>query len=187
MLFRKGLKIPKEVFDAPEKILHVSDTPTTFYPLLQDILDKIKPDVLIHTGDLADDIKLERRPWMRHEYEKALMRLREIITKFTVYIVPGNEDDPGIISSIFKNEIILIKPGFIVEIHGKKFALGHRPEDVKDKDADFKLYGHDPKSFFGLNGIHSINVIIYPGWNIVRIKYPDWVNYDRGYRILRGL
>jgi len=187
VLFHRKIKVPDCVFKAEKRVLHVSDTPVSFYRTFDEILNLIKPDIIIHTGDLADDIKLERKPWLKKEYENALIKFKNIIRGRIVYLVPGNEDDKEIIREILGRDVILVNPGTIIEIYGRTFALGHKPEDVKGKEAEFKLYGHDPKSLFPFNGIHAIHIILFPEWKVVKIRYPSWVNYDRGYRIFRGL
>jgi hypothetical protein len=40
-------------------LLHISDTPSEIYPFIFKIIDVLKPKYIIHTGDLADNVKLE--------------------------------------------------------------------------------------------------------------------------------
>ena len=43
-------------------ILHISDTPTSYYANIERLLKQIRPTLLIHTGDLADEYKVGRIP-----------------------------------------------------------------------------------------------------------------------------
>lgn len=168
--------------------MHISDTPRSVYKFLGELIAETQPDVIIHTGDLVDNLKLERKPWLKEKYAESLKKLSFIFGKSgaLVYIVPGNEDDVELIKRIILNSI-LVKPGSVIKLYGLTFALSHKPEDIKEIQADFKLYGHDPKCFEGLNGIHSVNFIIIPEKKVVKINYPPGTNFDRGYRIFRGL
>ena len=40
-------------------LLHISDTPSEIYPYIFKIIDILKPQYIFHTGDLADNVKLE--------------------------------------------------------------------------------------------------------------------------------
>ncbi|WP_056934926.1 metallophosphoesterase [Thermococcus barophilus] len=189
--FLRRQKIPDILLRRDEKkIMHISDTPDNIYVFLLNLIEKTKPDYIIHTGDLVDNIKLERRPELRERYEKSLIELLQILenSKAKVYIVPGNEDDV----SILRRHITLSKivpPGTIIEIEGVKLAVGHKYSDVVGiENADFKLYGHSfrliPK---GVNGVLRINFILLPSKRVVGVKYPDGTNFERGYRLMRGM
>ncbi|ADT83021.1 hypothetical protein TERMP_00043 [Thermococcus barophilus MP] len=189
--FLRRQKIPDILLRRDEKkIMHISDTPDNIYVFLLNLIEKTKPDYIIHTGDLVDNIKLERRPELRERYEKSLIELLHILenSKAEVYIVPGNEDDV----SILRRHITLSKivpPGTIIEIEGVKLAVGHRYGDVAEiNNVDFKLYGHNfrliPK---GINGVLRINFILLPSKRVVGVKYPDGTNFERGYRLMRGM
>ncbi|MDK2869134.1 MAG: hypothetical protein PWP39_369 [Pyrococcus sp.] len=187
ILKKKNRKI-EEIKKGNRKIMHISDTPRSVYKFLGELIAETQPDVIIHTGDLVDDIKLERKPLLKEKYAEALKKLAFIFRKSgaLVYIVPGNEDDVELIKRIIPNSI-LVKPGSVIKLYGLTFALSHDPEDIKEIQADFKLYGHNPKWLKWLNGIHSVNFIIIPEKKVVRIDYPPGTNFDRGYRILKGL
>ncbi|AFK22783.1 metallophosphoesterase [Pyrococcus sp. ST04] len=185
--FKRKIDLPREALEPKKKILHISDTPESIYNFIFELVQTIEPSIIIHTGDLVDNLKLERKPWLRDSYEKAVRKLLKLASYSTLYIVPGNEDDEDIIKRIFGNFAIIVRPGSVMSICGRKIALGHKPEDVKGVKADLYMYGHDPKSKFGLNGIHFAYIIICPDWKIYKVPYPPGTNFDRGYKMLRGL
>jgi len=170
------------------RVLHVSDTPESVYGFIDELIDELRPDIIIHTGDLADNIKLERRPELRPLYAGALRKLARILKRSgaELYIVPGNEDDPELMREFFGERIV--KPGAVIEIKGRRFALGHRPEDVTGVDADFRLYGHNFKKIpGGLNGVIGANLVLLPSGEVHRIGYPTGTDTDRGYKLWRGM
>nr|WP_231963769.1 metallophosphoesterase [Thermococcus chitonophagus] len=184
----KKIKIPEDVRLSQKKILHISDTPESIYKFLEKLLKEVQPDIVIHTGDLVDNIKLERKPWLEKTYRRKLAVLKQVLSKSSqLYIIPGNEDKEDIIRETFQNSAIIVKPGTVLNIWGKSIGVGHKPEDVFGLKADFLLYGHDPKEKFGLNGVRSVNIITYPNWKVFMLPYPPGTNFDRGYRLPRGL
>ncbi|WP_297490228.1 metallophosphoesterase [Thermococcus sp.] len=170
------------------KVMHISDTPESSYRFIRELIEETRPDCIIHTGDLADNIKLERRPELRGLYRGALRKLAGILkgSGARLYIVPGNEDDPELVRGFFGDAVV--EPGTVVEIKGVRLALGHSWEDVADVEADFKLYGHNfrviPK---GLNAILGVNFLFLPSGRVVRVDYPVGTDTYRGYKLRRGL
>ncbi|WP_297478704.1 metallophosphoesterase [Thermococcus sp.] len=169
-------------------IMHISDTPEKVYTFIAELIDEYKPDVIIHTGDLADNIKLERKPELRPLYIGAVRKLARILKSSgaELYIVPGNEDDVELVKKFFGKSVV--EPGSVIEINGKTLALGHTWEDVADKNTDFKLYGHNfrviPK---GLNAVLGVNFVFLPSGMVVRMDYPVGTDTARGYKLRRGL
>ncbi|WP_048149525.1 metallophosphoesterase family protein [Palaeococcus ferrophilus] len=187
--FRRGRSF-RELRESEEfKIMHLSDTPDNVYPFILNLIEKTHPDVIIHTGDLVDNVKLERKPELRGKYEASLVRILSILENSgaEVFIVPGNEDDEGLIR-VHAERAVVVKPGTVIELEGVKLALGHSSADVENVDATFRLYGHNFKVIpRGLNGVLNVNFILLPSRRIVRIKYPDGTNFERGYKLMRGL
>jgi len=188
-LRRNGL--PEILLDNNEhKIMHISDTPDNIYPFILNLIEKVRPEYIIHTGDLVDNIKLERRPELKDRYESSLKKLLSILENSGagIYIVPGNEDDIEILRRNIRISKI-VSPGSVVEIEGVKLALGHDYRDVVKIDGvDLKLYGHNFRVIpGGINGIRGINFIFLPSKKIVSVKYPAGTDFERGYRLVRGL
>ncbi|ASJ04352.1 metallophosphoesterase family protein [Thermococcus barossii] len=170
------------------KVMHVSDTPESVYRFIGELIEKTDPDYVIHTGDLADNIKLERRPELRPLYKGAIRKLAHVLKGYGVelYIVPGNEDDPELVREFFGKAVV--EPGTVIEIEGVKFALGHTWKDVVNLDADFRLYGHNFKLIErGLNGVLGVNFVLLPSRQTYRVKYPGGTDFDRGYKMWRGM
>ncbi|MBO8174746.1 MAG: metallophosphoesterase [Thermococcus sp.] len=189
--FLQRNRLPKALLDTKErKIMHISDTPDNIYPFILNLIEKVKPNYIIHTGDLVDNIKLERKPELKNRYEHSVKDLIHILENSgaEVYIIPGNEDDVSIIRKYTKSAKIL-SPGSVIEIESVKLALGHKYIEVADiKGVDFKLYGHNFKVIpLGVNGVIRVNFILLPSKKIIGVKYPDGTNFERGYRTMRGL
>ena len=78
------------------KLLHISDTPRSRFAYTDELIQRVRPDILIHTGDMCDDVKVGRMP-VREEYLEALDRILEILSRSgakETYICPGNNDLP---------------------------------------------------------------------------------------------
>lgn len=169
-------------------LMHVGDTPESVYGFLGELIEDYKPDVIVHTGDLVDNIKLERRPDLLPVYRAGLRKIARILkgSGAKLYIVPGNEDNLGLLREFFGDAVV--EPGAIVEIAGRRLALGHRPEDVVSVKADFKLHGHNFRLIpGGLNAIMGVNFVFLPSGRMVRISYPVGTDTNRGYKLRRGL
>ncbi len=169
-------------------LLHIGDTPESVYAFLDRLISEYRPDFIVHTGDLVDNIKLERRPELRPAYKAGLRKLARVLkaSGAKLFIVPGNEDDPALVREFFAESVV--EPGTIVEIAGKTFALGHTWRDVVGKEADFRLYGHNFKTIAGgLNAILGANFIFLPSGRVVKIDYPTGTDTMRGYKMWRGL
>lgn len=180
--------IPSDLLQSTEKkILHISDTPTLLYPAVKDLVRTLKPDVVIHTGDLADDIKLELFPHNIEAYERAVKVFIRMIKEETaggMYIVPGNHDSVEIISK-YIDKSRLVKEGEIITVGSCRVGLAHSSDKLPE-GAQFNLYGHnfnapvesEDKTVY-LNGIRNIHVIFLPSYRVGKISYPWATNYHR--------
>ncbi|WP_258084629.1 metallophosphoesterase family protein [Thermococcus thermotolerans] len=186
-IFRKNVL---EVLSSSDetKVMHISDTPESVYRFINNLIEKTEPDYIIHTGDLADNVKLERRPELVPRYRGALRKLARVLkgSGAVLYIVPGNEDDPELLREFFGDSVV--EPGTVIEIEGSRFALGHTWREVVDREADFRLYGHNFKLIErGLNGILGVNFVLLPSGRTYKVKYPGGTDFDRGYKMWRGM
>jgi len=188
-LRRKRIRrVSSKVPEGEIRVLHISDTPESVYEFIEELIEELRPEVIIHTGDLADNVKLERRPELKPLYIGALRKLARILkgSNARLYIVPGNEDDPELVREFFGEAVV--EPGTVVEIEGFKFALGHKPEEVERVEADFRLYGHNFRRIpRGLNGLVKANLILLPSGRVHGIGYPTGTDTDRGYKLWRGM
>lgn len=180
--------IPGELLECGgKKLLHISDTPSCFYPELGRLIKILKPEYIVHTGDMADNIKLEFYPYSVSAYEKYVKRLIRIMedSSAEVIIALGNHDDINIVKRYAGRSQILEKAG-AVEIEGLHFRIGHYPEYISENPSDYNLFGHDltlksgtadGKLFF--NGISSINIIGLDSGNCYFLEYPAGTNEAR--------
>ncbi|WP_297499500.1 metallophosphoesterase [Thermococcus sp.] len=169
-------------------LMHIGDTPESVYPFLEKLISEFNPEVIVHTGDLVDNVKLERRPELIHLYRAGLRKLARILkgSGARLYIVPGNEDDPELVRGFFGNAVV--EPGTVVDIEGVRLALGHTWKDVVGVEANFKLYGHNFRLIpGGLNAVLAVNFLFLPSGRVVRVDYPTGTDTYRGYKLRRGL
>src|SRR5699024_3162657 len=77
-------------------LLHIRDTPVQVYNYIFRLIDIVKPDFIIHTGDMADNIKLEMNRNRIDCYSKGATKLIDGLEKNTtseIYYVLGNHDN----------------------------------------------------------------------------------------------
>lgn len=124
-------------------ILHISDTLTRTYPSVRAMVEALRPELVIHTGDMADECKVGRRPEDLPAYQTHVRSLMEGLCAHAgeVWVVPGNNDDPEFLRSL--PGIRVITPGSRVEVFGVRLALSHFQFEWID-GVDFALYGHGP-------------------------------------------
>ena len=143
-MFRKT-ELPPEVLHRSEDILlHIGAINLWDFPFMKKLIRKIRPDIIVHTGDMVDNLKVGRIPEDIPEYKKhtkKLLRFMEQNAK-EVYIVPGNNVLEDFIWENIKKSII-VQPNTVMDIHGLSSLLCHRVLDI-DGEATFYLYGHGP-------------------------------------------
>ena len=123
-------------------ILHISDTVTASYPYVKRLIDLVKPTLILHTGDMADELKAGRIAQHVHPYEQKVVQLLKILKESgaEVWIVPGNNDLPYSLRDHCPFPILA--PGTYREYHGISMRLSHHPI-VQEKKARFAIYGHN--------------------------------------------
>jgi predicted phosphodiesterase len=171
-----------------KKLLHISDTPSSFFRELSRLISVLKPDYIVHTGDLVDNVKLELFPGSLWRYErdaKQLITLLEQSSAKEIYIAIGNHDDFHTIEKYCKRSHI-IKAMEIMQIEGKEFAIAHDPADIHKKPAAYNLFGHNLSQKNGfteerlyLNGISSINLVELDSMQYHNYPYPAGTDDDR--------
>lgn len=177
--------IPKEIMNNLEGpvLLHISDTPVGIYSYIFRVVNILKPEFIIHTGDMADNIKLENYKSKICLYSCEVKKLIEGLEKnenSKVYYVLGNHDDYETVNKLTKRGII-IQNG-IIDIDDYKFAVSHYHKECS-YEVDFNLYGHSfnpghykNKDTIGLNGVLNINIIDLSIGNIFHLDYPVGTN-----------
>ena len=191
-----GIYIPREFQCLKGKVvLHLADTPSTFYGAVSRLVHTLEPICVIHTGDLADDVKLELNPGDLQRYRRKLLELRRAISpgkNRKLIIVTGNHDDENSVRDIFPDAMVFPRKGR-VEIEGEEYNLSHDRNGLEGSPARFNLFGHEPSgdetddSHYYLNGVNTIHVISAVSGEVYRLPYPGYVNDGRLLRRKRGL
>ncbi|WMJ77337.1 MULTISPECIES: metallophosphoesterase [unclassified Sedimentibacter] len=168
-------------------LLHISDTPVDIYDYIFRIINIIKPQYVIHTGDMADNIKLGIYKNKIDCYSRGVTKLIEGLEKnefSKIYYVLGNHDDYETVSQLTKRGTIL-EDGLLT-IEDCKITVGHYYKEYF-YEADFNLYGHtiEPGHYkknktVCLNGVLNINIIDLSNKNVFHLEYPVGTNESRG-------
>lgn len=127
-----------------KKILHIGDTLSKHYPYYRKLIETVKPDMILHTGDLVDEVKLGRFPERLYEYRTKVEKILKIMSESNVplIIVPGNNDAPEIIRKFAPNAQ-LYERNSVVEIYGQNCRIGHEVR-LMSFDCPWNFYGHGP-------------------------------------------
>ena len=168
-------------------LIHISDTPDFVYPFIFRLVNQLEPEILIHTGDMLDEVKLEIRPRQIKEYsqklKKILKRLEDLPVKH-IFLVPGNHDNQETMMN-YSNRSVVLPEKSRIGLKGLSFFLSHQYCDQK-VNADFYLFGHDlPKinrindETVMLNGIPYINIISLSTKKTYTVKYPPGTDSTR--------
>lgn len=162
-------------------LLHISDTPSQFYPELRRIIRAVKPMYIIHTGDLVDNVKLGLYPSAINRYIheiKPLLKMLNTCEAKHILFTMGNHDS---LNHLIENSgRIQIEPGVHLEVYdGFRIAAAHYATSLIDVDADIYLYGHDTSmcshvedGHTFLNGIEHMHLIDLVTHEITEIPYP---------------
>lgn len=169
--------------DASDMLLHISDTPGTLYPYLRRALRRLRPAYIVHTGDFADDIKLERRRGLLGAYKKKIKEFVSILEegKYGAILVAGNHDHaPTLLSEISCDTVQLWTSPGRFSIGQFIFCAGHSSESVAGSDAQYCLFGHNMDRRSGedehgkmfLNGLEAMYLIHLQSGEVTAIPYP---------------
>jgi len=125
-----------------KRVLHIGDTHSHCYPYFKKLIEITHPDVIIHTGDLADDVKVGNYAAKFEEYKS---KIRHILTAMDesgarLIIVCGNNDLVTEIKSIVPRAEIYAENS-VVEIDGTECRVGHYV-DRMTFDKKWTFYGH---------------------------------------------
>ncbi len=161
-------------------LLHVSDTPSIFFSELSRIIRLVNPDIIIHTGDLVDNIKLQLYPGAIRHYEREVLSLIKILQYSSareIHISIGNHDASEYIHSK-AGRILVHDTPHLIRPNGYDIAFDHYLHNLESLKANLYLYGHDlseapqkTESVY-LNGISTLNIIDLIDHRIYRYAYP---------------
>ena len=144
--FEKLIAEAKEFLKSNEgsKVLHISDTHSASYLYYQKLIEELSPDVIIHTGDLADELKAGRIENARGYWRKTaavILRMMEN-SSARVIVVPGNNDLEEDLKKLVER-VEVVSRNTVLELYGKKFLLCHEINRMDEGIvADIYLYGH---------------------------------------------
>ena len=167
------------------RVLHIGDTFSYTYDWYISLVKAVKPDVIIHTGDTADEMKVSRDiPIRERYYDRASAFLNKLssLTKRLIW-VPGNNDIPEKITELCP-EIEYYDAGSVIDIGGVKLSLAHIKKDLSD-GAEVYLYGHSTRyetwsparntpdsAELYLNAMWSANIIHLPSKRLYTVELP---------------
>ena len=178
-------------------IVHISDTPRMSYPFVYRVARLLRPEYLIHTGDIVDDIKLENRPGEIDAYRNVvagfLSRL-EATPAGAIYLVPGNHDVRAILEGS-SSRAVTVPEGARLHLAGLNISVSHHYDPTATgglADSDFYLYGHTPSPDHHrqdntqcLNGISTVTVIEVPSRRLHMLPYPAGTDSVRKLLLLK--
>lgn len=126
------------------RVLHIGDADSSDYGYCKMLIDGIKPDVIIHTGDLSDEIKAGRIEAVRPYWRSAVKELVKLMedSSARVIIVPGNNDPEEELQEMVTTAEVVPR-NTILNLGGKRVLLCHELNRMDESaDADIFLYGH---------------------------------------------
>jgi 3',5'-cyclic AMP phosphodiesterase CpdA len=184
-----------EIMDGRGKVLHMSDTPTVIYGYLTRVLRRLNPSVVVHTGDLSDDIKLELYPSEEERYHNAVKRLVNILAAphRIVYLVMGNHDRADLLPRL-PSQFVLVDSAADFTMGGAAFSISHYAGLTRDHPGRFNLFGHEPYTRscvsgddrYFLNGMETMRLIDPVADEIEPIRYPHGTDDARLMRRARA-
>jgi len=176
--------------DSGVRVLHIGDTVSTTYNWYLSLVNKVMPDVIIHTGDTADEMKVSRDISIREKYcDRAGAFLRALCKRCKRVIwVPGNNDIEQEMIKLAP-DIEVVKPGTIIEISGSKLSLAHEKKDLAI-GGEINFYGHSPRyetwscernlidgEYLYFNALWKLTVLSLPSKKFYYIERPDSKNF----------
>lgn len=140
--YKKEIVLPDLSSFTGERVLHIGDTESAAYPYYRRLVELVRPDVILHTGDLADEVKIGRDPSLLHEYTVKVRCLLDILqaSGARVIVVPGNHDVREIIEKLAPFAEIYEK-GSEVLLSGIPCRVGHQVKEMTF-DRRYCMYGH---------------------------------------------
>lgn len=159
-------------------IVHLSDLHSTSYGKNQKRLikkiDKIKPDLILYTGDIVDDIVDE---------EAAYVLMKDLATKYPSYYVDGNhevwhDETDRIYREVSAQGVTILKNTYeTVSINGEDIILAGimDPSERKQKAKESRV-----EENLDLTGINSLDNSLY---TILLTHRPEYYDLYKEYRI----
>ena len=140
--FQRDVEIPDFSDFAGERVLHIGDTESFAYPFYRKLFEAVRPDVIVHTGDIADEVKIGRNPELLYEYTVKSAELLRMMkeTGARIVIVIGNHDVADVVKRLAPYAEIY-EEGSEVILSGVACRLGHQVKNMTF-DRKYCMYGH---------------------------------------------
>lgn len=142
--YTADIEIPEWWTDVKgQRVLHIGDTESQSYPFFRALIAKAKPDVIIHTGDMADEVKVGRIPLTRDEYLHKISVMCDMLANSgaeRVIVVPGNNDLGDEIARLLPTAEIYDEDS-VVTVDGLECKLSHSVKHFTP-DRKWSFYGH---------------------------------------------
>ncbi len=126
------------------RVLHIGDTRAEHYSYYKRMISEFKPDIIIHTGDLADELKAGRIDADKLLWQQTVPDIIEIMRRSGArcIIVPGNNDIRDKLYTLAEGMEILPR-NRVIDICGTKVCVNHEVMKIDETlDVDIHLYGH---------------------------------------------
>ncbi len=193
------------------QVLHISDTPSEVHPKFVKLIQHIKPDYVIHTGDLVDDIKIGDSDVQTERYVRLATKFIQTLLEddIQLLVTPGNHDCMQTLYSMIETmNFQLVAPYSSISIADRTFQCSHYVPDLNklSDSVDYFLYGHNyqhpadwqlleqekkchqshckPEQMSNvtvLNGVEAISLIQIPDDRVFRFPYPRGTDHLRKY------
>lgn len=124
------------------RVLHIGDTNSYFYGYYKKLIEAVKPDVIIHTGDMADEVKVGNCPNIRGEYLHKIKIITDMMNKSGARLVfcSGNNDLMDEVKLLCHTAEIY-EENDVVDIFGTECRIGHYVTKMTF-DKELAFYGH---------------------------------------------
>lgn len=143
-IYEEEISLPDWVTDrSGEILLHIGDTYSKSYPFYKALIDKVKPNVILHTGDMADEVKVGRKPFTKSEYLNKISVICSTLDKSDaerLIIVPGNNDLKDDISALVPRAQIYSEDT-VITLGERECRIGHSVLNMTF-DKEWSFYGH---------------------------------------------
>jgi len=125
-----------------KKILHIGDTESWRYRFYRKLVSMIKPDIIIHTGDMADEVKAGRMTETAEEYKFKISEMCKILrdSGAEIIIVPGNNDIRDTITELLPEATVVCNDTALC-LDGVECKVGHEVFKITF-DKQWNFYGH---------------------------------------------
>lgn len=152
-------------------LMHISDTPSSIFGALDALIKRIQPKIIVHTGDLVDNLKIGLYPSSFEGYKRYLKRLIRILEggeRQVIYAVGNHDDLDSIKKYSQKGQFVPTYEKFTTDHFS--YGITHDIADIPVSSdlPDILFFGHNlekysdynsyPKYFNGLEKIALINL-----------------------------